>query len=133
MNLNAPQLDFNSPAMNFNLTGGQGLTSGLLTKTQTILDGYSSQSTNWSAISSEFTGSGNIGLNVQTLTHVLLDEVGGNVEAMQLTNAGFEASVTYTYNNITSNPVPEPASVALAGVGVWCGCAASGGEPVGFP
>jgi hypothetical protein len=104
--LSVPQLDLISSSFTYNLSGGQSLTSGTLSKS-----GSSSEQYTAPAILTEFTGSGNILLSASTFTQTLLANTGGNTSASQVTNSQLSGSVTYYYN-----PVPEPATISLLSI-----------------
>lgn len=81
----------------------------------------SSNSTSYvlAAILSEFTGTGNISLNTNTLTGTVLTTAGGNTNDTQNTFANITGDVVYTY----TSGAPEPATLflmgsALVGVGI---------------
>ena len=65
-----------------------------------------------SAILAEFNGPGTIMLPASTFTQTLLANTGGNTAASQVTQGDLTGTVTYHYN-----PVPEPSTLALFGVG----------------
>ncbi len=82
---------------------------------------FTSASTNWAAIASEFTGVGNYSLFAQTYTSTVLANTGGNTLAAQTTQGTVTGTVTYTYTPGSS--APEPATMflmgsALVGVGL---------------
>jgi len=105
-NLNNPVIDVFGPEFDFSPLGvSETKVSGLLTKTYSSSDLYTA-----AAVLSAFTGSGNIVLNASTLTTTWLSFTGGNIDADQVTNASLTGTVTYDY-------VPEPATLALLGIG----------------
>jgi hypothetical protein len=107
-NLITPQIDLFSPDYSYSLGGGGSTTSGTLTKNGTSSDLYTA-----AAVLSEFTGSsGNTVLNASTFTQTWLTNTGGNTFVSQVTNASLTGTVTYDYT------IPEPATLALLGVGV---------------
>ena len=108
-NLNAPEIDANSPAFAYTLGAGQSLTSGLLTKSGN--DGGNTYTL--PAVLAEFTGPGTIVLPASTFTQTLLANTGGNTSASQITDASLTGTVTYEYL-----VVPEPTTIALVGVGL---------------
>lgn len=69
-----------------------------------------------SGILASLTGVGTFDMNCSTLTSVTAIGGGGNVRATQDTVAGCGAQITYTYTPGTINNVPEPGSLALAGL-----------------
>jgi hypothetical protein len=66
-------------------------------------------------ILSEFAGSGNLTLTLTTFTQTVLGNDGGNTSASEITNAGADVTVVYTYE-----PIPEPSTWAMlaGGLGV---------------
>ena len=94
-----PQLDFYSAAFPYSLGPGGSVESGLLTGTETNAAVYTDAGT-----LDEFTGTGDITLTGSTLTYTVLRYAGGNTDATQVTSAGLDGLVTYTYSAI----VPEP-------------------------
>jgi hypothetical protein len=60
-------------------------------------------------------GGGNFGLGCTSLSGLALVGGGGNVGAVQATQASCGARITYTYT-AGSTPVPEPTSLALVGL-----------------
>lgn len=95
----------------YNLSAGESVTSGALTKSKT-----DSQDITSSEVLSEFTGLGNISLNASTFTQTLLANTGGNTAADQVTTADITGLITYTFTPTAS--IPEPASVGFVGLGV---------------
>lgn len=59
-------------------------------------------------ILSEFSGSGNLDLMLSTFTQTVLANDGGNTSASEVTNAGADVTVVYTFE-----PIPEPSTWAL--------------------
>jgi hypothetical protein len=108
-NLNAPEIDANSPAFNYSLGAGQGVTSGLLTKSGN--DGGNTYTT--APVLAEFTGPGTIVLPASTFTQTLLANTGGNTTSSQITDASLTGTVTYDYI-----AVPEPSTIGLVVVGL---------------
>ncbi len=103
--LTHPELDLLSAAFPYSLSAGGNVNSGSLTKSGTDDETYTLP-----AILSEFTGGGII-LSASTFTQTDLANTGGNTNAVQVTSADLNGSVTYTYT-----PVPEPTSLALLGL-----------------
>ena len=102
-----PQLSLLSPIYAYSLAPGAGATSGALIK-----NGSSSDTYTLAAILTEFTGAGTFTVSASTFTQTLLANTGGNTSAAQVTDASLTGTVTYNYV-----PVPEPTSLALAGLG----------------
>ncbi len=106
----SPQLDFFSASFPYrNLGPGDSVESGLLTAAETSTFGYTDAGT-----LGEFTGTGDISLTGSTVTYTLLRYTGGNTDATQVTSAGLDGLVTYTYSAI----VPEPGTLWLALAGL---------------
>lgn len=100
--------DIYSPPFDYTLAAGASTTSGLLTKSETKSDNWTS-----AAILTEFTGAGNITLSAVTFTETVLANNGGNTYASQVTDANATGLVTYYY------AVPEPSGIMalLTGLG----------------
>jgi hypothetical protein len=107
-----PQIDMIGPEFYYSLNAGGSVTSGLLTKSGSSSDLYTS-----APILAEFTGTGSFALRASTFTQTLLANTGGNTNAGQVTNASLTGLVTYYYT--TAPPVPEPVTMfgVLLGVG----------------
>jgi hypothetical protein len=103
-NLNVPELDIISSAYAYTLNPGGSVQSGQLTKSGSSDDTYTIQ-----AILNEFTGGGQIVLNVSTLTQTLLANTGGNTSASQVTYASLTGDVIYYYE------LPEPSTFGMMG------------------
>ena len=108
LNLTAPELDLVGPIFSYSLSAGDGVTSGLLSKSGSSSDVYTS-----APVLTEFTGFGNISLSASTFTQTLLANTGGNTAASQITDASLTGDVIYTYSE-----VPEPSTFALIGLGL---------------
>jgi PEP-CTERM motif len=108
-NLIAPEIDFFSPAYNFNLAAGDSTSSGTLTQNSAGSDQYTA-----AAVLNEFIGTGSIVLSASTYTTTWIGYTGGNTLAAQATSASLTGQVTYYYE---SDPVPEPVSLAFFGLG----------------
>jgi hypothetical protein len=63
-----------------------------------------------------YIGAGSFDIPVSTQTLLLLGFGGGNVQAIQQTNARADARITYEYDTITN--IPEPTTLALLGTGL---------------
>jgi hypothetical protein len=61
-------------------------------------------------------GGGSFNLGCTSISGLGLTGGGGNVGADQATRAGCSAKIVYTYTAAASQPVPEPASLALVGL-----------------
>ena len=103
-----PQIDLTSPGFDYVLDPGGFLTSGLLSRIGNSSTVYTSAD-----ILSEFTGSGSVSLDAITFTETLLANTGGNTYAQQVTTAGLDATVIYTYTTI-----PEPSAFGLLVLGL---------------
>jgi hypothetical protein len=102
-------MDILSPAFAYSLGAGDGTTSGVLTKSGSSDDTYTT-----AAILAEFTGLGSFSLNASTFTQTLLANTGGNTAANQVTDASATGTVTYTYTPaLPPTAVPEPATCGL--------------------
>jgi len=106
-----PVLDIIAPSRDYTLGVGGSYTSDLLTASGSTTRDYTD-----SSILSEFTGLGSLSLSATTKTYSLLANTGGNTTATQVTNAGADGFITYTYD---SAPVaaPEPSMLAIFGFG----------------
>lgn len=62
-------------------------------------------------------GGGQFSISCESLSGIALTGGGGNVASTQATTAGCGASIAYDYTP-TTNKVPEPASMALVGLGM---------------
>jgi hypothetical protein len=109
LNLTVPGIDILGSAFSYNkLAKGSATSSGLLTQSGSSSNIYTS-----AVILSEFTGTGAISLDAGTQTFTVLTNTGGNTYASQDTNAQLTGTVIYDY----TEPVPEPATIALLGFG----------------
>ncbi len=106
LNLSSPAIDLIIPTFYYTLVGGQSLTSGTLTKSDSSSNLYTAP-----AILSEFSGFGTIVLDANTYTETFLTYSGGNTNIGQLTHAQLTGTVTYDYT------APEPATIGLLGMG----------------
>ncbi len=130
-NFNTPELDLLTGTASYNLSAGGSTTSGLITlqtkTTGNICSGspapvascitYDSFATNWGAISTEFTGTGNVSLYGGTLTSTLVGNTGGNTNVTQATTAAINATVVFDYTAAPPPPssTPEPTTLVLMG------------------
>jgi hypothetical protein len=71
---------------------------------------YNDSSTDGPQILSEFTGTGDVTLYLNTFTETLIGYHGGNADASQVTTVGASGEVIYTYTTI-----PEPGTFCLIG------------------
>lgn len=62
-------------------------------------------------------GGGTFSISCTSLSGLALQGGGGNVQSSQSTTAGCGASIVYTYD-VPTTTVPEPASMALVGLGL---------------
>ena len=115
LQLHSPEFKIGLPADGFDFTPlppNETKSSGLLAADKSTSDTYTT-----AGILAEFTGishnPGVIGLNAATLTHVVLDYFGGNVDASQVTSAELTGSVTYDYRP-ASIPLPSAAWMGMA-------------------
>lgn len=99
------------------LAPGQDLTFGTVTapvKQQNVVT--TTLSSGLTAF--ESSGAGTLLFPVVTQTLLTSSESGGNLNLAQTTNAGAELTVTYTYTAAPPSNVPEPATLAVLGVGL---------------
>jgi hypothetical protein len=104
-----PQMDLLSPSFTYHLDAGQTTQSGSLTTSATFSHSYALAS-----ILSEFTGTGDIGLNASTATLAFRANSGGSTLASQATEASLTGDVIYTYTPNPNMVIPEPATLGLA-------------------
>lgn len=104
--------DFFSPNFAFSLAPGGSVTSGLLAKSAT-----DSQSFTSAGILSEFTGPGTITMDADTFTQAWIIFNGGNSNVVQVTKASTTGCVTYHYTEVPELPASAlallPAAVGL--------------------
>ena len=109
INLSIPKRGYN-----YSLAAGASVNSGTLYAQQTVDSGTLSDP----AVLSSFTGTGTLDLNAATTTFAVNSYHGGNISVSQQTTADLTTTVTYDYSPASLSPVPEPSSLALAGLGL---------------
>ena len=109
-----PVLNYISRDYNYTLAPGATITSG-------PLSGYSIMAGNLvtSPLAlAAFTGVGSVNMTVSTATRTFLANDGGNTSASQVTTASFGSVISYNYTAFPVAPVPEPATLAMIGMGL---------------
>lgn len=88
---------------------GETKAFGPITPQQTLSDDLGS-------ILAALTGVGTFGITCESLSSFGVVGGGGNIATVQNTQAGCGARITYTYDEQPTGQVPEPGSLALAGL-----------------
>ncbi len=105
--------------VSLSLTGATGLVSLLPGATEFFGPLADSDSVTLTPLSSLFSvaGGGQFSISCESLSGIAIVGGGGNVGSNQTTTAGCGATIAYDYTPTTTN-VPEPASMALVGLGM---------------
>ena len=108
---NSPVLYYAGPDFNYTLAGGDSVSSGQLTSSETLAGNLVTDP----AVLGDFTGAGFVNFTAYTSTRTFLSNDGGNTGASQTTTSDFTAVITYDF---TAAPVPEPSVMAFCGMGL---------------
>ena len=108
-----PVLNYISQDYNYSIGAGGSSTSGPLSGNATTTGNLVTDSSTLSA----FTGFGSVHLTVSTASRTFLANSGGNTGSSQVTSANVGTIITYGYTAFPPVPVPEPATVAMIGMG----------------